>query len=343
ARVNALISAAVGSVTQAYSAVLSGLAALSPTAFGKSLLEMASAAALRTAIALPTTTTVGRLARYTDAAGAQGGTAGIYEDATGKVGVGTAAPSYTLDVAGFFRVVTPATSPYIAGQFVYNTNHKVNIGAGVGYTYASESTPRWMMGSPGFGAVWAGLFLNGGGGNNIARAAVGTPNSSLNDLAIATGDSTNSNTLVERVRIKEDGKVGIGTSSPGQALDVAGTVNASGGYGKSGTAASQGMAFAGTKTYFVAGAGGDVALGNANDGNKFLVGVGATGLVGIGTSSPAEKLHLNGGSLRIDDTLARGVQFYRSGVQIATIDTSNSRLTVAPSAATDIEIRSGTG
>lgn len=100
ARVNALISASVGSVTQAWNATLDALAAVATTVFGRSLLTMASAAALRTAVSLPTSTTVGRLARYTDTAGAQGQTAGIFEDASGNIGVGTTGPSVKFQVVG---------------------------------------------------------------------------------------------------------------------------------------------------------------------------------------------------------------------------------------------------
>jgi hypothetical protein len=53
---------------------------------------------LRTAIALPTTTVAGRLARYTNTAGAQGQTSGIFEDASGNVGIGTTTPNAPLHV-----------------------------------------------------------------------------------------------------------------------------------------------------------------------------------------------------------------------------------------------------
>lgn len=99
ARVNALIASAVGSVVQAYSATLTALAALTTTAFGRSLLTQADAAALRVTVALPTSTTTGRLARYTDTAGAQGQSTGILESATGNIGIGTtSSPVPKLDI-----------------------------------------------------------------------------------------------------------------------------------------------------------------------------------------------------------------------------------------------------
>lgn len=73
---------------------------LATTTFGRSLLGLASAAALRTAVALPTATTVNRIAKYTDTAGAQGQTVGLFEDAAGNVGIGTTAPTVALQASG---------------------------------------------------------------------------------------------------------------------------------------------------------------------------------------------------------------------------------------------------
>lgn len=104
---------------------------LASTAFGRSLLAMASAAILRAAIGLPATTTVGRLARYTDAAGAQGETVGLYEDATGKVGIGTSAPNQKLTVAeGHIRVEGSAAYGaqfYRSGTFIGSITSASNM------------------------------------------------------------------------------------------------------------------------------------------------------------------------------------------------------------------------
>lgn len=106
ARVNALIAAAVGVSVQAYSATLAALSALSTTVFGRSLLVLANAAALRTAIALPTSTTAGRLARYSDSAGTEAPSTGIFEDASGNVavGAGSVTSGVKLDVLGNTRI-----------------------------------------------------------------------------------------------------------------------------------------------------------------------------------------------------------------------------------------------
>jgi hypothetical protein len=152
------------------------------------------------------------------------GTERMAIDSSGNIGIKTSTPTRALDISGSLIVTQNNTaSPYESARFIYNTNYRISLGNGITYTFTTESTPRIAMGSPGYGAVWAGLFLNGSAGNSIARAALGTPNSTLNDLVFAVGDSTNSNTLLERVRIKESGNVGVGTTAPSATLHVSGT------------------------------------------------------------------------------------------------------------------------
>lgn len=131
--VNGLIAAAVGSVTQAYSTTLTALAGLTTTAFGRSVLTWADAAALRTAVSLPTSTVAGRLARYTNTAGAQGSTAGLFEDASGNVGIGTTTPANQLEIqsAGnvFARLYSTNASGY-ASQIFKGTGREYRLGVG---------------------------------------------------------------------------------------------------------------------------------------------------------------------------------------------------------------------
>lgn len=77
------LAAAIGSSVQAHSAFLDSLS---------------SASATRAVLALPTVTTAGRLGRFTDTAGAIGQTSGLFEDASGNVGVGTTTPLRLLDI-----------------------------------------------------------------------------------------------------------------------------------------------------------------------------------------------------------------------------------------------------
>lgn len=109
--------------------------------------EDLTAAQLRTAIALPTSTTAGRLARYTDTAGAQAQTAGIFEDASGNVGIGTTNPT-----AAALVVTRGTTLP--AAQFRANAttpqNYVLNLvrywdfveGGSIGHNYTGHSVLR---------------------------------------------------------------------------------------------------------------------------------------------------------------------------------------------------------
>ena len=262
ARVNALISAAVGSVTQAYSAVLSGLAALSPTAFGKSLLELASAAALRTAIALPTATTVGRLARYTDTAGAIGSTAGLYEDNAGNVGMGTASPEAALHVANGGKIVldgglggtmrgiikhaadiyNPSSDAiYItpgdgAGRRIFlGESGKPFYALNLGYVSNIEQMPAFatgqhplQVGSAGSTAVFrndAYPFLGFNG--LVCMSGRPTTGSDVGDFAWYSADQWypgNVSGYTQRMVLTRAGNLGLGVSAPAVKLDVDGAI-----------------------------------------------------------------------------------------------------------------------
>lgn len=140
ARVNALIATAVGVSVQAYNATLSALSGLATQAFGRGLLNLASAAALRTAIALPVATSAGRLARYTDVNGSQGETGGLFEDTSGNVGIGTSAPNTTLHVNGVATFGGPAS------QGTINVNNTTGALRGAVYT---DGTDIFLAGSGG--------------------------------------------------------------------------------------------------------------------------------------------------------------------------------------------------
>lgn len=207
----------------------------------------------------------------------------------GNVGIGTTEPESALDVTG--QIVIRKTSTDLAlADGTFPQDYYLQIG---GAEYASISSfPDGVKRLIGFGYR----------DSNTVDSYIGSVTSNSNsgehsDIIFGTANDTEFTTdPTEKMRITHDGNVGIGETSPGKKLQVAGDVvlgyiygtndglwmsnsHSSGAYGTSPFIQGVTSGF-GTK---------DIAL-NPNGGN-----------VGIGINSPQDKIHTTG-NIRIGGT-----------------------------------------
>jgi hypothetical protein len=180
-------------------------------------------------------------------------------DNSGNVGIGTSSPSQTLQVQGRIALGNVATH---------------------GFVNSSDLPLISASGSSG------GLGFNG-------HLLLQPRTSAAGAVIVATGNGT----ATERMRIDASGNVGIGTSSPGYKLDVAGTVNTSQAvrFGASHYEGASAYAISRYLTNMVFGvpSGSGFAWGIAGGDTMIL---NSSGNLGIGTSSPDAKLDILGAS-----------------------------------------------
>ena len=232
-------------------------------------------------------------AKYAETVGANGANTLTALD-NGNVGIGNTAPSEKLHVTG--NALVSGTGSF-TGALSTNSNLSVTGTAAVTgtstFTGASTFNGSVRIGQSGttpmsFGS-WLGtkisLWDNLGDSTTIYgfgiqsnTLQVFTPGAG-NDIALGYGPSAS---MTETMRVKGNGNVGIGTSSPAQKLSV------------SGDTLTTGTAYLLDTNHSIraiSGSGVAISTYGITDG---IILKQSTGNVGIGTTSPTQKLEVNG-------------------------------------------------
>lgn len=182
----------------------------------------------------------------------------------------------------------------------------VTFGASVGVGTSSPEAPMHVVGTLLAAGLNARLALGRDDGLDPASSKTWQlDNDSNNDLRIFQQPNLHTGGTVSMI-IKDGGNVGIGTQSPTALLSVAGTISYDSG-------ASGAVGLVDNDAHYIRsnGAGAQVFANNwgiASQGWIFRddahgvdrVVIQSAGNVGIGTASPTELLHLQGGSLYIN-------------------------------------------
>jgi len=220
-----------------------------------------------------------------------GGIERVRIDSTGNVGIGTSSPTYKLDVSGtsnFTQLITGTTFPQLTingttNQHTYAVINRTNYEAGI--QLQTSGTTKWWM------------YMPSG------------DDTTLRFYSQAYGDS---------LTIKNNGYVGVGNSNPIAKLDVVSAPDANGIIVRlrdtvaSGTSSFGGIQFASAPgTDYIIGKWTTAAQAGLlqirdQSGNQFVT-LNSSGNVGIGTNSPAAKLHINASGSSIN--LLKGVTY----------------------------------
>lgn len=258
-----------------------------------------------------------------------------WDNSLGRLGIGTGAPAYQLDVAGDVR----ATGDFYGDIHVDDTRAVNSPPTTYDNEVAFDFKDRSVVGVPGSGA-YSGMMTIAPWGDDSGDAShqinfnegglfwrQGQPNSGSWDawsqiLTTSAGGGGTPNYLARWVTVNTLGigatydngtNVGIGNATPGQKLDVSGNIRATGAIyaNANGAAYLIGGDDATLNDVNVANTVGIIGAQNpatasvqlGNNSATYIAGTG--GNIGVGTNAPSRKLEVNG-----DIKLAYGYQIY---------------------------------
>lgn len=211
----------------------------------------------------------------------------------GNVGIGTTSPAQKLDVVGYIRSAntgTDATTKYSGFFGRHYTNSEEDV-----FAIATEAT-----------STNNNVYIGGGFSTRNSATTIRFTTAANNTTTIGS----------ERMRITSTGNVGIGTTSPGAKLHISSpdeTVarfERSSGSGYAVLDIKDGVGTTGNSTVRfsdTAGSPGEINYEHADDSLRIntnsseRIRITSGGNVGIGTTSPQEKLDISAGNIRLDD------------------------------------------
>ncbi len=224
-------------------------------------------------------------------AGTQTYASGLTVDATnGYVGIGTASPTTTLDVAGSIR--GGVTTNIVLGNV--SVANEVPSGTILDTTGTGANLSLLANADTGATGIKTGIYYYKGSGGGW-----------MSGLEIANTSSGYGNLLL----MKSGGNVGIGDTSPDDKLDIEDSA-----LGYNFTFGTGGVVFStATSDVITMASSGDISLSAGSFTTVSGLTVDATnGYVGMGTASPTVRLEVYGGDIKINNTNNSYSQLYFS-------------------------------